>query len=196
VRKTLLVGTLVLAAAASGVALSRALAPKTSPAPSPVARGKYIVDAFGCTDCHTPLLMTERGPERDPARALSGHPDTIALPPAPALPPGPWTATISDTMTAWSGPWGTSFTANLTPDDETGLGRWDADAFVATFRTGKRMGRGRSILPPMPVEQIRNLSDDDLRAVFAYLKSLPPVKNRVPEPIPPAPRPAEPVARR
>jgi hypothetical protein len=129
--------------------------------------------------------MTERGPERDLERAFSGHPDTIALPPAPTLPPGPWNVTVSDTMTAWSGPWGTSFTANLTPDRDTGLGTWDADMFVRAIRSGLHLGRGRRILPPMPVEQIRNLTDDDLRAVFAYLQSLPPVKNRVPEPLPP-----------
>jgi hypothetical protein len=95
-------------------------------------------------------------------------------------------------MTAWSGPWGTSFTANLTPDAETGLGTWDADTFVKAIRTGLHMGRGRKILPPMPVEQVANLTDDDLRAVFAYLRSLPPIKNRVPEPIPPAAAPASP----
>jgi len=92
-------------------------------------------------------------------------------------------------MTAWSGPWGTSFTANLTPDPETGLGKWTEETFLSTVRSGRHMGRGREILPPMPIEQLNHMTDDDLRAVFAYLQSLPPVKNRVPAPIaPPAAR--------
>ena len=54
------------------------------------------------------------------------------------------------TNTAWSGPWGVSFTANLTPDPETGLGRWTLRNFMDTIRSGRHMGRGRPILPPMP----------------------------------------------
>jgi hypothetical protein len=136
-------------------------------------------------DCHTPLKMGAKGPERDHARAFSGHPEGKPMSPPPRL-EGPWMASLTDTMTAWSGPWGTSFTANLTPDEETGLGRWTEDNFVQAIRTGRHMGKGRPILPPMPIEPISNLTDDDLRAVFAYLQSLPPIKNRVPEPIPPA----------
>ncbi len=137
-------------------------------------------------DCHTPLKLGPKGPEPDLARNFSGHPAEMVLSPAPALPPGPRIATIAATMTAWSGPWGTSFTSNLTPDRETGLGQWTADEFVATLKTGRHMGRGREILPPMPIQATRNLSDEDLRAMFAYLQSLPPVKNRVPDPLPPA----------
>jgi mono/diheme cytochrome c family protein len=151
-----------------------------------VARGKYLVDAIGCADCHTPLVMGASGPERDPTRHLSGHPDTLAMPPAPTLPPGPWLATMSATMTAWSGPWGTSFTANLTPDKETGLGTWTVDQFIATIRTQRHQGHGRALLPPMPAVIYANLSDEDLRAVFAYLQSIPAIKNRVPQPLPPA----------
>jgi mono/diheme cytochrome c family protein len=156
---------------------------------SRVARGKYIVNAFGCTDCHTRKRMGPKGPEDDPAFHLAGHDGGMDLPPAPVLPEGPWIATVTGTMTAWSGPWGTSFTANLTPDEETGLGRWTEDTFVKAIRTGRHMGMGRPILPPMPVAQIANLTDDDLRAIFAYLRSIPPVKNRVPEPLPPVARP-------
>ena len=89
-------------------------------------------------------------------------------------------------MTAWSGPWGTSYTANLTPDRATGLGAWTADEFVAALRTGRHQGRGRQILPPMPWPFISQLTDDDLRAMFAYLMSLPRIANKVPEPLPPA----------
>jgi hypothetical protein len=89
-------------------------------------------------------------------------------------------------MTAWSGPWGTSFTANLTPDVETGLGAWKEEDFVATVRSGRHQGRGRQILPPMPYWAVGSLSDEDLSAVFSYLRSIPAIKNRVPQPEPPA----------
>jgi hypothetical protein len=83
------------------------------------------------------------------------------------------------------GPWGTSFTANLTPDAETGLGRWTAEEFIATLRSGRHQGRGRQILPPMPYRMIRELDDSDLRAVFAYLQSIPRSRTGLPEPLPP-----------
>jgi len=149
-----------------------------------VARGKYLVAAMGCGDCHTPMKMGDKGPEPDMARMLSGHPDFMKLPPAPA-PQGIWGISAAMTMTAWSGPWGTSFTANLTPDAETGLGKWTEDNFVQTIRNGRHMGVGRPILPPMPIPAFMNFSDDDLKSIFAYLKTVPAVKNRVPAPLPP-----------
>jgi len=166
---------------------------KTDPASatSPVARGKYLVDALGCADCHTPMQMGAQGPEPMPGRHLSGHPEAVKLPPPPAA-SGPWIASTAATMTAWAGPWGVSYPANLTPDKETGLGGWTADTFIATLRTGRHEGHGREILPPMPWPAYRNLSDDDLRAVFAYLQSLPAVKNRVPQPLPPQATGSEP----
>ena len=94
-------------------------------------------------------------------------------------------ATAAATMTAWSGPWGTSFTMNLTPDKETGLGDWTEEQFIATMKTGRDRGKGRPLLPPMPYFNLGKLSDEDIRSVFAYLQSLPPVKNRVPQPIDP-----------
>jgi len=152
-----------------------------------VARGAYIVKTSACHDCHTPLKMGPKGPERDMSRMLSGHPSQLAMPPAPVLPPGPWNALIGATMTAWSGPWGTSFTANLTPDKETGLGGWTARNFIETIRNGRHQGRGRPLLPPMPWDVYANFTDQDLESLFAYLQSIPPVKNRVPQPLPPAP---------
>jgi cytochrome c553 len=64
--------------------------------------------------------------------------------------------------------------------------------FVNALRKGQHLGAGRPILPPMPWQVLNEQSDDDLKAIFAYLKSLPPVKNQVPEPVPPsaAPQPA------
>jgi hypothetical protein len=151
-----------------------------------IARGEYLVDSIGCADCHTPLVMGPNGPERDPNHHLGGHPRSLAMPAAPELPAGPWAYIASATMTAWNGPWGTSFTANLTPDKETGLGTWTADQFVETIRTQRHLGRGRPILPPMPASIYANLSDEDLRSIFAYLQSIPAISNRVPEPLPPA----------
>ena len=101
------------------------------------------------------------------------------------LPDGAWAMTASATNTAWAGPWGVSFTANLTPDLETGLGRWTEADFVRTIRTGRHMGRGRAVLPPMPVMVYNHFSDRDLKAIFAYLRTLPPIRNKVPDPIPP-----------
>jgi mono/diheme cytochrome c family protein len=151
-----------------------------------VARGKYIVAAGGCNDCHTPWKMGANGPEPDMSLFLSGHPASMTLPPPPA-PSGPWIMSATATNTAWAGPWGTSFTANLTPDPETGLGQWTEQQFIDTLRTGRRQGRGREILPPMPWPAFKNFNDADLKAIFAYLKTIPPIKNKVPDPVLAAP---------
>lgn len=151
-----------------------------------VARGKYLVTVAGCNDCHTPWKMGPRGPEPDMTRMLSGHPQNANLPPPPKLPEGPWVVTAAETNTAWSGPWGVSYTANLTPDPDTGLGKWTQRNFTDTIRTGRHMGRGRPILPPMPIPMYKHFTDQDLEAIYAYLQSIPPIRNRVPEPLPPA----------
>jgi hypothetical protein len=150
-----------------------------------VARGKYLVTAVGCHDCHTPMKMGDKGPEPDMTRMLSGHPEGMKLPPAPEG-VGPWGITASLTMTAWSGPWGTSYVANITPDRETGLGKWTEDNFVKTIRTGRHMGTGRPVLPPMPIPAFVNFNDEDLKSIYAYLQTVPAIKNRVPAPLPPA----------
>ncbi len=151
-----------------------------------VLRGRYLVETGGCGDCHTPLKMGKNGPEPDLTRLLSGHPQSLSMPPVPKLPDGPWLVVSSATNTAWAGPWGVSFTANLTPDGETGLGRWTAKQFADTMRTGKHLGFGREVLPPMPIPAYKNFNDADLDAIFAYLQAIPPVRNRVPAPVPPA----------
>jgi len=149
-------------------------------------RGRYLVTTSGCHDCHTPWKMGAQGPEPDMSRMLSGHPQEVVMPPAPRLPEGPWVGTMAATNTAWSGPWGTSFTANLTPDGETGLGRWTLENFREAIRTGRHMGRGRPILPPMPYPMYRHMTDEDLAAIFAYLQTIPAIQNRVPDPLPPS----------
>ena len=151
----------------------------------PVARGKYLVTFGLCHDCHTPHKLGPNGPEPDMTRALSGHPDTLVLPPPPAL-TMPWVWGGAATNTAFVGPWGVSFTANLTPDPETGLGTWTEEMFMRALRTGRHEGKGRPILPPMPFKFVSSLTDEDLKAVFAYLQSLTPVRNKVPTPIDPA----------
>jgi hypothetical protein len=151
-----------------------------------VDRGAYLVRIMGCNDCHTPWKMGARGPEPDMTRALSGHPADMVMPPAPTLPEGPWVWVGGATNTAFAGPWGVSFSANLTPDPETGLGKWTQETFMTALRTGRHEGKGRPILPPMPWPMYGQANDDDLGAIFAYLQSLPPTKNRVPAPIDPA----------
>lgn len=154
-----------------------------------VKRGEYLVTISGCNDCHSPKVMTPNGPEPDPKRILSGHPAEEALPAITdkkMAAPGQWVL-FGPSLTAAVGPWGTSFAANLTPDD-TGIGPWTEKQFFKAIREGKFKGMDgtRPLLPPMPWFNFAKMSDEDLRAVFMYLKSLPPVKNAVPAPVPPS----------
>jgi hypothetical protein len=158
---------------------------KAGGASDPVVRGKYLVMTSGCHDCHTPWKMGANGPEADMTRMLSGHPQDMQLPPPPK-PVGPWIVASAATNTAHAGPWGVSFTANLTPDPETGLGKWTLRNFMDTIRSGRHQGRGREILPPMPILVYKNFTDADLGAIFAYLRTIPTIVNKVPEPLPPA----------
>src|SRR5690606_16269782 len=106
-----------------------------------------------CHDCHTPWKMGPNGPAPDMSRALTGHPEDFVVSPPPALAPdGVWTWAAAATNTAFAGPWGVSFTANLTPDKETGLGDWTYEMFIATMKTGRHQGKGRPVLPPMPTQ--------------------------------------------
>lgn len=155
-----------------------------------VERGAYLVETMACNDCHTPWKMGPKGPEPDLSRALTGHPSDLVMPPPPALPPGPWLWMGAATNTAFAGPWGVSFAANLTPDKETGLGEWTYEMFIATMKTGRHQGKGRPVLPPMPTQIIAATTEQDSRAIFTYLQSLAPVRNRVPTPIDP-PEPGE-----
>ena len=182
---------IVLSMAAFSGAMVRAVSATTQDGPAApvkktrIDRGAYLVTMMGCNDCHTPWKMGPQGPEPDMARALTGHPSDMVLPPPPAA-AGPWIWHGAATNTAFAGPWGVSFTANLTPDKDTGLGSWTEEMFIATMRTARHQGKGRPILPPMPVKMIGKANDEDLKSIFAYLQSLPPVKNRVPAPIDPA----------
>ena len=149
-----------------------------------IERGAYLVTIMGCNDCHTPKIFTANGMELDSSRLLSGHPADEKLAPIPA---GQGFMHFAPGLTAAVGPWGVSFTANLTPDP-LGLGGWTYDQFKTAITHGKYRGieGGRSLLPPMPWQNLVNIHDEDARAIFAYLQSLKPVSNRVPAPIPPA----------
>lgn len=153
-----------------------------------VERGKTLVTIGGCHDCHTPKKMGPAGPEPDMSRMLSGHPESEPAP-APYQPAAgtPWVIATTAELTSWSGPWGVSYPANLTPDTNTGLrsGVWTEDLFIKAMRTGKHMGSARDILPPMPWQMIGQLSDADLKAIWAYLGTIPPILNHVPDPVTP-----------
>jgi hypothetical protein len=162
---------------------------QTAAQQTPVERGKYIVEAGGCNDCHTPWRMGAGGQlEPDMSRYLSGHPEDVKLPPPPKIDPAsPWIWGGAAMNTAFFGPWGVSYALNLTPDQNTGLGIWTEDMFVRAIRTGKHMGEptSRDILPPMPWPAFRNFNDADLKAIYAYLRTLEPITNRIPDPVPP-----------
>lgn len=153
---------------------------------SRVARGKYLAAILGCGDCHTPMKMGPKGPESDTKRLLSGHPQELKMPAAPP-PAGPWISSGSATNTAFAGPWGVTYATNLTSDRKTGIGVWTEEMFVRALRTGKHVGSSREIQPPMPWQAYAQATDEDLRAVFAYLRTVPPIQNAVPGYEPPAP---------
>jgi mono/diheme cytochrome c family protein len=162
-------------------------APARASAQSAVERGRYLVTVQDCNGCHTPF--NAKG-EPDMTRMLSGHPESVKVTAAPRLLlQGGWNVAINETNTAWAGPWGVSFTSNLTPDRVTGIGAWTEQLFMASIRNGKKSGTGRELLPPMPWRMYAKLSDDDLKAIYAYLRTVPAVANRVPNALTPAAAP-------
>ena len=122
-----------------------------------VKYGEYLAGPVAhCMECHTPFL-----PE--------GRPDTRRLG-AGGFP--------------FHGPWGVTYSANVTPDPESGLGGWKDGEIIASIY-GARRGGGR-VLPPMPTQHYaQGIAEGDLRAILAYLRSLPPMPTKVPAPEPP-----------
>ena len=135
-----------------------------------VERGRWLVSVLGCADCHTPRLPEGR---EDPKFLFAGH---KANDPYPAWEDSLFTngygMLVSTSGTAFAGPWGVTFARNLTPDRTTGIGGWNEEAFLNVLREG-------TLKPPMP-QSYGLLSDGDLKAMYAYFRSLAPVQNLVP----------------
>jgi mono/diheme cytochrome c family protein len=187
---SLFVPAAVALAGCSQPASSPAPAAPAAPAISPVERGKLLVLGGACHDCHTPKKMGPNGPEADMDRSLSGHPESVGVLAHFKDEKGsPYSTHVSHDLTGWSGAWGVSYAANLTPDEITGIGLWSEEQFVNAIKTGKHMGAGRPILPPMPWFYYNQLPDDDIKAIYAYLKSIPAIANKVPPPTDPSGKP-------
>jgi len=153
---------------------------------SQVAWGEHLVQVSGCNDCHTPKLMTLKGPVDDTSRLLSGHPEGMPAPDVNRAEMEKKGLTVTQTLTAWVGPWGVSYAANIT-SDATGIGNWQESNFITAIRHGKYKGldNSRPLMPPMPWVWYSKMTDDELKAIYAYLKSTKPVKNVVPALEPP-----------
>jgi hypothetical protein len=147
-----------------------------------IERGAYLVNTSACHDCHSPKVMTPNGPEPDPERLLSGHPSDLQLPVINKEAMKDWVL-FNQHNTASVGPWGASFSANIS-SDETGIGNWTEEQFFRAIREGKYKGLegSRSLLPPMPWQVYKNMTDHDIRSIFEYLKSTRPINNVVPAP--------------
>jgi cytochrome c553 len=151
-----------------------------------IERGQYLVAIMACNDCHSPKKFGPNGPEFDSTRLLSGHPSDLPLAKIEKAMLKDW-AMFNSNMTAIAGPWGVSFTGNLT-SDETGIGNWTEAQFKNAIKGGwyKGIEGGRRLLPPMPWPlYAQALKDEDVSAIYAYLKTTKPIHNVVPAPIPP-----------
>ncbi|MBO9684785.1 MAG: diheme cytochrome c-553, partial [Flavisolibacter sp.] len=140
--------------------------------------GEHLVTVSACHDCHSPKKMTPNGPEIDSSLLLSGHPSQmpdIGIDRKEMEQKG---LGVTQDLTSWIGPWGISYTANLT-SDASGIGNWTEGQFIYAIRNGKSKGmeNSRTLLPPMPWQMYRNFSDNELKAIFAYLKSTKPIRN-------------------
>ena len=157
---------------------------------SQIKWGEHLVTIGGCNDCHTPKKMTPQGPVPDESLMLSGHPEKMPAPDVDRKEMESKGLIVTQDQTAWVGPWGISYAANLTPD-ATGIGSWQESNFITALREGKFKGMtsARNLLPPMPWQLFKEMSDDEIKAIFAYLKSIKPVKNIVPQPEPPVSAP-------
>ena len=152
--------------------------------------GEHLVHIAACHDCHTPKKMTDHGPDMDWDLALSGHPANAPEPQVNRKEMESKGLVVTGDLTSWVGPWGISYTANLTPDS-TGLLTWKEEQFIYAIRNGKFKGLpdSRPLLPPMPWPEYKNMTDNELKAIFAYLKTIKPISNVVPPPKPPVSAP-------
>jgi len=153
-----------------------------------IERGKRLVELGGCSQCHTPKIKTPLGYKPDKDRFLSGFPQDQELPDLPyaEIVAGETEKTFYTTdATVWVGRWGISFASNLTPDPETGIGNWNEDEFINIFRQKRHFGQDSQISSPMPLNAYSQLGFFELRSIFVYLQTIPPVSNDVPTRIPP-----------
>ena len=148
--------------------------------------GEHLVTIGGCNDCHTPKKMTPMGPVDDSTLMLSGHPEKLPAPEVDRKAMEGKGLVVTADFTAWIGPWGITYSANLTPD-ETGLGNWKEEQFLYALKnsTSKGLASGRPLLPPMSMMPVKHMTDDELKAIFAYLKTIKPIKNNSVQPTPP-----------
>ena len=150
---------------------------------SVIRRGEYLVNTIGCRDCHSPKIEGPHGPEIIQELDLSGFQAGSELPALDHTNKNNGWILLSPDLTTAVGPWGQSFSGNIT-SDATGIGNWTEENFMRALREGKYKGLpgARDLLPPMPWFIYKNLSDQDLKAIFAYLQTTPPVRNIVPPP--------------
>ena len=153
-----------------------------------IERGKRLVELGGCTYCHTPKIKTTLGYKPDKDRFLSGYPEDKPLPDLPytEIIAGEAEKSFYTTdATVWIGRWGVSFAANLTPDEETGIGAMSEEDFIEIFRKKEHFSQENPLVTPMPVNVYSQLSFFELRSIYIYLQTLQPVSNEVPKRIPP-----------
>lgn len=151
------------------------------------AWGEHLVTIGGCNDCHTPKLMTPQGPADDTSRLLSGHPADMPPPDVDRKQMESKGLVVTATFTAWVGPWGITYAANLTPH-ETGTGNWTEEQFIYAIKhnVSKGLPGARPLLPPMALMPVKLMTEDELKAVFAYLRTIKPIENVSVQPTPPA----------
>lgn len=150
-----------------------------------VKRGEYLVNSVGCDDCHSPKKMGPQGPEIIADLRFSGFPSNGQLPAVNTAEIKKGWMMMAPDLTSAAGPWGQSYAANIS-SDATGIGSWKEEQFIKAIREGKSKGLDgtRPILPPMPWFVYKNMTDDDLKSIFAFLKTTKPVHNIVPQPKP------------
>jgi mono/diheme cytochrome c family protein len=160
--------------------------PKFGGYESQASWGEHLVTIGGCNDCHTPKKMTAMGPVDDSSLILSGHPENLPAPEVDRKQMESKGLVVTSTFTSWIGPWGITYSANLTPD-ETGTGNWTEDQFLYAVKNNisKGLAGSRPLLPPMSMMPVKHMTDEELKAVFAYLKTIKPIKNVSVQPTPP-----------
>lgn len=157
--------------------------PKKTKEEELIQRGSYLVTVGGCDDCHSPKIMGPNGPEIDMERRLSGFPSSRPVPTYNSELIKKGMIQFNEDLTSSAGPWGISFSANLT-SDPTGASSWPLENFIYALRHGKLKGlkESRDLLPPMPWFNFAKMTDEDIEAVYTYLKTIKPVQNIVPGP--------------